>query len=363
MVNNDRRLCSEPTSDCSARPSVNRRVLIAGLAATLAGFLEHDALRADSDVDLRFGVNLSVIDIDTAKVPFCSIKNEHHATFVGHAFLPRYRTALVRDSVRRTLKALRDRNIGSIRCLLWFDKARSPSGDTCSVRDGDLLGDNLSEFAEDMSEAGLEQLMVAFSPQGIHSPSCRRTSWGDCFSESTVEQTADFILDVRKGFNAPTRMSLWFDLINEGIPANNLPEVIRMQFLTYMKSVVPLYRKNFPRDRISASMQGGQIKDRLGYLLENFDHDGAGADFYSIHLYKSAGDARSVLKDFFPTIAKRPRPLFIGEIENDRDYYLAVDAFLRESVPREYRGILVWPLHNPKNQCAIDTEPRDIEFR
>jgi hypothetical protein len=334
-----------------------RSFILFGLASAFGS-----SVRAYQKGHSRLGVNFSVVDIDKARIPSCSLHNEHGATFVGHAFLPRY--AMVRDRVKRTLHLLRDHGADSIRCLIWFNATRSQSGDTVSIDDGESVGRNLTLFGNDMVEVGISRLMVAFGPQGPHFPGCRQVTWGDCFIPRTLQETFRFIFDVRAAFVLPRKLSLWLDLLNEGAPADNLPPAIKDQFLKFMNYVVPKFRAQYPDDRISISMQAGQLTSRIRYLLENFDPSGIGPDFYSVHLYKSSsGNPLATLQQLLPTIRERPRPLFVGEIEDDPGYYLKVDSYLRSAIPEQYYGLMVWPLQNPGDLCSIDTDAGEIDLR
>jgi len=312
---------------------------------------------------MRYGVNFSVVDIDKTKIGQCT-SGDHSATISGRAFLPNYQSRLVRDSVNKSLMQMKAEGVSSIRSLIWFAEKASSDRNTCGINQGREIGANLRLFAEDLARAGMGTLIVAFSPQARSAPICRQKNWGDCFEEQTLANSGRFIADVRQSFASPYGIDVWFDLNNEGVPANSLPKQAKDGLIEYMRNVSLSQRSAFPSDRLSMSMQASSLQERMRYLLDNFDSQGVGPNFYSLHLYKSSSpDPESTLLQFAELVRARPRPVFIGEVEDDPAYFLRVKQVLERSIPEYLESIVVWPLRDSKNQCAIDTEPSEVFSR
>jgi hypothetical protein len=341
---------------------ISRRKVFVLCANSVAAILAANNYASAAAISL--GVNLSVVDIDKSKIEKCASANDHGGPISGRAFLPKYASSAVRERVKRSLEVLKSHGTTSIRTLIWFSEKSSQDGNVIGIDDAEELGRNLTLFSDDMLQAGIARLMISFSPQSHLAPACRGSVWGDCFVKDSLQESTSLILNVRRSFEPASDLDLWLDLNNEGVPAENLPIGARNAFIEYMRYVVPHYRSVFPLDRISISMQAGPLDQRMRYLLENFDVSGAGPDFYSLHLYKSsAPDPMPVLEALIDLIRTHRRPIFIGEIEDDPVYYSGVYQFLQSAIGEDCRGVLVWPLRNPRDQCAIDTEPDEISFK
>ncbi|HEX3864590.1 MAG TPA: hypothetical protein VHY35_23135 [Stellaceae bacterium] len=337
----------------------SRLKILSAISAVLLAVLLVSArplAAGDISVSPDFGMNFNFESLDKNKISECSPRNRS-APSRGHGFLRRYDNQKIRSTVLRELADMRHAGFQEIRTLVFFGKTIEAGANVFPVETPEIAAHDVSTFAKDVRNAGFSRLYLAFGPQGIVTPGCRRQQWGDCFDPLSIDLSTKFIARVRAALDPASAAILQVDLQNEGGLTHYHPEQMRRNMDSYLHKVIGTYLSQFPNDQTTVSIQQKQPEERLKYVLAAYENARRSPAFFDFHVYDVQPDLLNMVKIALQSTPERI-PVVIGEFPyGDAEMLRKLQNAL--TAGRQSYGIPVyfWPLRNVSGACGVDTPP------
>jgi hypothetical protein len=265
----------------------------------------------------------------------------------------------VRQESEEDLAELKRQGVDWIRSIVWFSNRAVGPIVFVAGKDSDRAASNVALLGEDLARAKIGDWIVAFGPQGINNPGCRKQSWGDCFDAESIDQSIAFILDVRKGLDSRPHPRIWIDLENEGCARpEGGPQIQRLRETheAYLTRLLPAYHAAYPDDSVTVSCSGdNQLQGRFEEVSKIFATAGIKPQFLDAHIYdrpdRNVTDSARVLAEQARTWHL---PFVVGETNVARpDVEEALEKGFAEAGAKP-EAIIHWPLTSASTACAAD---------
>jgi hypothetical protein len=313
------------------------------------------ALTGAAAAPVASGMNVNFLNAGNGTAFVCGHPETRAARLEGR--LVGYDDPAVRARTQADLAGLKAQGASWVRSLVFF-APRGRAGALFGLDRPEQAAAAVRDYAADVQRAGIENLVIAFGPQGQASPSCRTSAWGDCFAPATIEESWRLVRTVRSALDGASHPRLWIDLYNEGCPApvSDASTILRPNQIAFVTALLPRYHAAFPDDRLGISCQGDTgVTARLDALERNFAAAGVRPGFVDVHLYGRAGDVSASAAVAARWARRVGAPVFVGETSVGRpDVARAiVDGFRRGGATP--LALIAWPLRRSETTCGADS--------
>ena len=293
-------------------------------------------------------MNFSFIDVDLSRVGECP--TSRGATLQRSTFLPRYDQPAVRQRVRDQLEGMRRSGFTEIRTIIYSGKA-PVSADWFDVVVPDRAARAVRQYIEDVRDAGYSRAILAFGMQGVASPSCRKSEWGDCF-DGDAKTNVRFMLAVRRALGSQPPLAMRYDIAPELCAPPSLPSLLRSNLVGYVRSIATMYGAEYPSDETTSSCIASRFAEGQPETDRIFAEAGGGPAYFDIHIYQGT-------RYNLPSILDRPwqKPLIVGETTYGDSQFLkmTLDQFALQGAQLD--AVYFWPLARISGRCHVDVAP------
>lgn len=306
---------------------------------------------------LLIGMNFSFLDPVIHAPSACD--KDPPANYRGAMILPRYGVGAVRAKVQSELRSMRHSGFDIIRTLVPFANRRSENADWFDrTKDLGTAPAMVAAYIDDVAQAGFRNAELSFTPQAEASPACRRERWGDCFDPTTVSQSLDFTLAVRRALGAAPKVDLRVDLVNEGCVTSTMAEALGGNYRIYARSLISEYVHEFPNDHLTVSCSIERFAAGRDDIDRAFQASRANPSFYEIHAYRTSEvDLHNFVGEIKAALKGSPLPMTIGETNYGTSEY--TDSLIKSLLSAKVRldAVVFWPLRDSQSRCGIDVPP------
>ena len=301
-----------------------------------------------ANADVQYGMNLNFISIGQNNC----LKKPGVKPAV--AILSNYPAR--RAEIKRFLQIEHASGFSTLRFFVWFTSAKIHGENVFSTASADEAISDVSEYVKDAEGAGFTRIYVGFGPIGVNSPSCRKRDWGDCFDESTLKDSENFIVALRQGLGKEQMSKIRIDLSNEGGISPYSSALVHRNYKMYLDAIVGAYLPHFPGDRTTISVQQHSLVDRLRYVTAVYARFGAHPDYLDIHIYEPNDPNLSELKSFVKA-ANLKIPVVVGEYPTGRIGNLPQALAALPAPTGDPQEVVLWPLADVDRGCGVDIKP------
>ena len=326
---------------------------LSGLFLLLAGPVAAQA----PGVPAACGINYNFPRLNPGGGAACAT-SDASATISGQALLPRWSEGAYRELARAQLRDMVAAGFHSVRFLVWYGRTQAamPANGFDAEADRARAALAVREAVAMAHEAGMERVMVAFSPLGLVNPGCRRAEWGDCYRPELDGIGADFVAEAAASALQADPETI-IDLQNEGCVMPTLQQPLAGQTQRYLTAVAHALAARLPssaRVTISAIMTRGM--DCVRSALETVENAGFRRGPVSVHVYTPEGIA--LLPQAAEFARARGRELILGEAPLVPDGALArqFSATIAGLPPGVLGTIMLWPTDG-QTRCAVNQAP------